>query len=128
MNADSTERRAAAANRFMATQPVLEGMVRQIVDSADLPMAAEQREQLLAAVSTRGWMEIFEGKIRAALTRFLTAPEIEALTRYFASQPADLRSALQKWAFAQHWAAVEIGDYVEQKYEELFEREHGGQA
>src|SRR5439155_10355711 len=42
-------------------------------------------------------MTIFAGKILAALCRCLTADEIEASARYFATQPPALRDGLMKW-------------------------------
>jgi hypothetical protein len=109
----------AAIARFMATQPVLEGMLPAIVDTLNYPMSSEQRCRLLEVVGSRGYASIFEGKIRASLRRWLTLEEINALTLYFASVPNEVRQGLFKLVFALNWARVEIHDYVHEECERI---------
>lgn len=109
----------AAIDRFMATQSVLQSMLHMVVDTLDCPMSVAQRQKLFNHVNRVGYVAIFEGKLRAALRRWLTPEEVDAL-RYVASAPNEARPGLFKVFFALNWARADVQDYVVAAREQLF--------
>jgi len=80
---DTHEDRVRAARSYLATVPLMEQLMAQTVNNI-AGLTADQRTRVTAALRARS--EALEGAMLEAIAEIMTAPELEAMARFFASR------------------------------------------